>query len=378
VRRTVALLHDVREDANLSMKLYAERVAAAVGGGWMVRHVSPWAGWGNAPGGRGTFSWWLAKSGEYVARYLVYPVAAARRRADVFHIVDHGYGYLLASVPGRRTVVTCHDLMLLKLARGEFGWRGPIPKLPALLLRLSAGFLRLAGRVVAVSRATADDTVRLLGVPRERVEVIYSGVEASFSPPPDRATRRAARARLGLDGRPVLLHVGNNWFYKNVDAVIRTLPLVGNGDAAVLLKVGQGFSVDQQALAARLAVTDRIRELGRLGVDELRAVYWAADVLVFPSLWEGFGWPVLEAMACGTPVVCSDRGALGETAPGAATLVDPDDPKGIADAIMRVLTDSSYRRTQVEAGLDRAREFTWERAGKQLCAVYESVAEDAP
>lgn len=352
------------------MKLYAERVAAAVKSRWEVVHVHPWDG---------PVDWrrprLLAKGLEYLARYVVYPLSCARQcPADIFHVVDHAYGHLVPWLPSRRTVVTCHDLMLLKLARGDFGPFG-VPRVPLALFRFSTRFLHRATRLVADSRATADDLVTHLGIPRNRIAVIHPGVDPVFGPPPDPAARVVARARFGLDHRPALIHVGKNSFYKNLEGVLRALAFLGGPTrrAPLLLKAGEGLTPGQWALARGLGVEGCVREVGILAAEDLRALYWAADALVFPSLWEGFGWPPLEAMACGTPVVCSARGALGEVAGDAAAIVDPDDPAMIAAAVKRILGDPVYRGDLVEAGLAQVHRFTWNGAGDALCEVYEAV-----
>lgn len=370
----ILLLRNVGETRNLSMKLYADRLTHAMDGRCAVESFWPWTPPASSrPGLRVPF-----KTLEYLARYVVYPVSLRHRTADVYHVVDHAYGHLIPPLPMRRTVVTCHDLMLLRLAAGEFGRTFRRCRLAAALLRFSVGFLRRAAVVVTVSQATAGDVVRRLGVSPERVRVIPHGVDPLFQPPPDADSKRRAREQLVPGERPVLLHVGNNWFYKNVEGVMRALALLRTKDARrdpILLKVGKGLSPSQRELARSLGVTDCIRTLGCLSSGELRAVYWGSDVLVFPSWWEGFGWPPLEAMASGTPVVCSNRGALGEVVGEAAAIVRPEDPSDIASAVQRILSDGQFRDTLIRAGHDRSRQFTWERAARQTYEVYEAVAQ---
>jgi glycosyltransferase involved in cell wall biosynthesis len=153
-----------------------------------------------------------------------------------------------------------------------------------------------------------------------------------------------------------------------------TAVLRAGRDDVVLVKVGKRLTREQRELAEKLGVADCVRELGVLSGEELLTVYWASDLLLFPSWWEGFGWPPLEAMASGTAVVCSDRGALGEVVRGAALVVNPEEPESIADGVARVLGDEGLRRSLVESGLRRAGEFTWERAAAQTFRVYEEVA----
>jgi glycosyltransferase involved in cell wall biosynthesis len=149
------------------------------------------------------------------------------------------------------------------------------------------------------------------------------------------------------------------------------------GRTAVLVKAGKPLSPEQSALAASLGVLQHVREVGLLDQENLQAAYWAADALVFPSLWEGFGWPPLEAMASGTPVIASARGALAEVVGDAAEVINPDDPKNIAAAIERVLSDTGLRQDLTARGLERARIFTWERAGRELIEVYREVLNEA-
>lgn len=367
----IALLRDVGE-SNPSMALYADRIARALGSRCAFEDIRPWSP-------RETGRRWrrgASKALGYVARYALYPVSVVGRRADVFHVVDHAYAHLLRCIPSNRGVVTCHDVMLLRLARGDLGRLAPVPRVASLLLRLSLSFLRRAAVVVAVSRSTAADLGTFLDLPPERIRVIHHGVDEIFSEPVDAGIRDRARARFGLNDRPVLLHVGGNWMYKNLEGVLQTLAALPRRDGErdpVLLKAGERLSPAHRRLAASLGVADRVLELGWVDSRDLQWAYRAADVLVFPSWWEGFGWPPLEAMASGTPVVCSNRGGLPEVVGDAGILVDPGDPAAILTAVERVLGDDGFRKDLVAAGLDRARMFTWERAAAETYQVYRDV-----
>lgn len=364
------MLRNVGEERNLSMKLYADRLTQGLDNRCVVKSVVPWRPPGLASGHR-----LGAKALDYVARYGVYPSSLFGRRGDVFHVVDQAYAHLLCSLPARRTVVTCHDMMLVKLARGDFGHIKATPGVASRLLSFSLRFLNRAAMIIADSRATAGDLEKHLGISQERIRVVHLGVDPAFRPPLDSSERQAARAHWKVEGRRTLLHVGNNWFYKNLEGVLKATAVLRAGrDDVVLVKVGKRLTREQRALAEELGVADCVRELGVLSNEELLTVYWASDVLLFPSWWEGFGWPPLEAMASGTAVVCSDRGALGEVVRGAALVVNPEEPESIADGVARVLRDESLRRSLVESGLRRAGEFTWERAAAQTFRVYEEVA----
>jgi glycosyltransferase involved in cell wall biosynthesis len=370
----VLMLRNVGEERNLSMKLYADRLTEGLNNRCAIENVVPWQppSISNRPRLGVT-----AKALDYVARYGIYPPSLLGRRGDIFHVVDHAYAHLLCCLPASRTVVTCHDLMLLKMARDNFGPSYAVPPVASRLLSFSLRFLKRAALVIADSQATANDLVKYLKMPQRQIRVVHLGIDPVFGPPSGVDERLAARSRWGLDGQRVLLHVGNNWFYKNLEGIIKTLAVLQDTSrerCPVLLKVGKGLTLEQRKLARELGVEGRIRELGVLNNEELQTVYWAADVLVFPSWWEGFGWPPLEAMASGTPVVCSDRGSLAEVAGDAALIVNPEEPEVIADAVTKVLDDETRRRSLIQKGLQRAQQFTWERAAEQTFQVYREVA----
>ncbi|MDT5062881.1 MAG: hypothetical protein QOH63_3340 [Acidobacteriota bacterium] len=370
----VLMLRNVGEERNLSMKLYADRLTQGLNNRCMVESVVPWRPPSFSDKSRLSVS---AKALDYVARYGIYPPSLLRRRSDIFHVVDQAYAHLLCCLPASRTVVTCHDLMLLKSVRGDFGPSYVPPPVASRLLSFSLGFLKRAAMVIADSKATADDLVKHLNIPQEQIRVVHLGIDPMFAPPSSADERQVARARWGFDGQRTLLHVGNNWFYKNLEGVIKALAVLQEQSvesSPILIKVGKRLTVEQRKLARGLGVASRIRELGVLNNEELQTVYWAADMLVFPSWWEGFGWPPLEAMASGTPVICSDRGSLGEVAGNAAMIVNPEEPEEIADAIARVLGDENLRRSLILTGMQRAKQFTWERAAEQTFQVYREVA----
>jgi glycosyltransferase involved in cell wall biosynthesis len=368
------MLRNVSEERNLSMKLYADRLSRGLDKRCTVESMLPW----RPPSLSKSQPGLTAKALDYLARYGVYPPSLIRRRSDIFHVVDHAYAHLLCCLPAKRTVVTCHDLMLLKLAAGDFGPAHSAPPVALNLLRFSLSFLKRAGMVIADSQATADDLVKYLKISREKIRVVYLGIDPVFVPPPGPNDRTAARSLWGVDGRRVLLHVGNNWFYKNLEGVIKALALLSNdsdgAEGPLLIKVGKGLTAEQRGLARSLRVEGRIRELGLLTNEQLLSIYWASDVLVFPSLWEGFGWPPLEAMASGTPVVCSDRGSLAEVAGDAALIVRPEEPEAIADAASRIFNDEALRQTLTLKGFQHAKQFTWERAADETFQVYREVA----
>jgi glycosyltransferase involved in cell wall biosynthesis len=267
--------------------------------------------------------------------------------------------------------------MLHKLARGEFGETVKPPVVATRLMDFSLKFLKRAAVVIADSQATADDLVNFVKIPRELIRVVHCGVDPLFTAAPDLHARRAARSKFGLADRPVILHVGNNWFYKNLEGLIRALALlqsVPHEKRPILLKVGKKLTPAQRELARFLGVAEQILEVGLLSGEDLQAAYWGADALVFPSLWEGFGWPPLEAMASGTAVVSSNRGSLGEVVGDAAFIIDPDDAESIADGIQTVLENESLRKSLVEKGYERVKQFAWDASSAKVFQIYKEVS----
>jgi glycosyltransferase involved in cell wall biosynthesis len=265
-----------------------------------------------------------------------YPVALSRVRADVLHCTTY-YGPLRPRTP---SVVTVHDLAVLRHP-GAFGrWtRLYVP-------RVVPHVVRAARRVIAVSEFTAGEIERLLRVPRERIRVIANGVEAEFTPDGPRAEGDYVLAVGTLEPRKNLAHTIEA--AKRLGVELRIAGERGWGD------------VDLRGANATW--------VGRVDDAELARLYRGARCLVYPSLYEGFGIPILEAMACGTPVVTSRGGATEEIAGGAAVLVDPEDPADIAAGIERAGPELRER------GLERARGFTWDETARQTQRVYEEVA----
>jgi glycosyltransferase involved in cell wall biosynthesis len=294
------------------------------------------------------------------------PRALLRMRARVFHSPHHS---LPVPRAGARRVVTVHDVTFRLLP-----WRYP-PARRLYMRAVTALSARRADAVIVPSRATARDLVRLYRVRPERVAVIPEAPPPSMRVVEDGGVLVAARARLRLPARFVL-SVGTLEPGKNRDALLRALSLLrARGLPHALVVVGQrGWGGETlAALAHRLGVDDAVVFTGYLPDADLPLVYNLAEAFVFPSWREGFGLPPLEALACGTPVVASDRPALPEVLGDAALYAPPDRPDAIADALERVLTDDRLREGLRSRGLRRAATYSWQRAARETLAVYRSV-----
>ena len=316
----------------------------------------------------------LPRGEPYVTRYGRFPavVLARRRRRGVVHLTDHSHAHLCAVAGAGRTVVTCHDLMLLWSREGRTGdFHGP--RRATMRFDFSTAFLRRAARVVCTTEFVRSDLIAMKGVDPARTEVVPMGVGDGFRPLAP-ADRERLRADLGLHG-PVVLQVSSGAPYKNDAAVLRTA--AGLGDDVTLLRAGPPLAPEHEALARTLGLGRRLIRAGVHTDVRLAELYGVADVLLFPSHAEGFGWPPVEAMACGTPVVSSDLPALREVADGAALHAGPDDVAGLTAAVSAVLGDPARAAEMRDRGVRRARAFTWARTVSGYERVYESVAEAA-
>ena len=366
----LVLFRDFAEDRRFSMERYADRLAAALApelpADWQLEAYRP-----HLPKALGAAP--LGALGRLrLARYLAYPWQARGRHAALNHIAEQGYAHLAYLLPPARTVVTVHDLMPL------LRWRGEIPPLEAprrpWLSELSVRALPRVARLIANSEQTKRDLVRALGCDPARIAVVYLGIDERYRPS-EPETRRDARAELGLPPEPApLVLVTGEAFYKNLASSLRvarrlqelcSVPpwLVHLGEASAEWQEG----VRQNGLAARVI------ELAGLADAAMPSLYGAVDCLLFPSWYEGFGLPPLEAMACGTPVVCSNRGALPEAVGNAAALAAPDDVEGLARLVQAALEDRALRRERTALGLRQAARFTWAAAARGTLKVYREV-----
>jgi glycosyltransferase involved in cell wall biosynthesis len=364
----VTLLHNYRDEQQPSMRLYAERLGAALSRrGISLTRVRPPTIVSDA--WRRRSSLW-AKLDDYTGRFAVYPRLVRNLDADIVHIVDHGQGYLLDELDPRRTVVTCHDVILLALTAGRIG-AAKIPRVALQLFRLSMEFVKRAALVVADSRQTKNDLVSFVGIDPARITVIHPGLNQTFAQDPERG--RALRRQLGLGDGPLILQIGGA-FYKNVPGALRVLGrLRRDGIDARLVRIGRAIEGDDRLLAEKLDVLPRVVELGGIPDEMMPALYNAADLLLFPSHYEGFGWPPLEAMASGTPVVSSRAGSLEEIVADAALTADPEDVDALAWHTGTVLTDGEVRARLVARGLARAALFSWDRTAAEMIGEYRAL-----
>jgi alpha-1,3-rhamnosyl/mannosyltransferase len=311
----------------------------------------------------------VSARGYSLEEHFAVPLAAVRHGVTTLHVPHYVVPVLY---PGK-VVVTIHDIIHVLfpqfLRRGGFAY--------ARLFIARA--VRRARRIVTPSATTAHDLQRLFGTGAEKLLVIPHGVDAEFLLPAGRADE-AVLERLGVSP-PYLLHVGNHKPHKNAEGLLKAYQILvhdGRGETPPLVLVG-GFTPDGPLArrAAAMGLGGRVRCLGHVERRELAALFRGAVLFLYPTLYEGFGLPVLEAMACGVPVVAGDIPAVREVAQDAVERVNPRDVVELASAVRRLLDQTEHRHELAERGRARAREFSWQRAADATLSVYRSVAAEA-
>ncbi len=293
------------------------------------------------------------------------------RGAALLH-VPHFNIPLRARLP---LVVTIHDLIYLLIPQAA---RHPGVRWYARTMLQAA--TRRATRIIAVSERTREDLIRVLRVSPERITVIYQGVGVEFVPARQSQAVHALRRRLGWT-EPIILWVSSLKPHKNPGTAIRAFARARQQHRLPHHLVMIGREDPHEPAARQLIRQHRLETvvhlIGAVNAAELPAWYNAADLLLHPSYYEGFGLPPVEAMACGTPVICSDRGALPEVVGDGARLVPPDEIDAWASAIYDTVTNVEATARQVARGRLRAARFTWTKTAQHTLAVYQEVIHDA-
>lgn len=316
----------------------------------------------------------LGKWAAYVDKYLLAPFALRRlgRDADLVHVCDHSNSMYLKLFGGKASVLTCHDLLAVFAAQGRFAGL-QVGGTGRLLQRWIADGILGAQHVLCVSLKTAADVRTLAGKSKRPVPpltVVHHPLNWNYHPvPPSTADAILGRLRL-KPGTPFVLHVGSNSWYKNRPAAVAIFAALRETAPfrnAYLLLAGKPWDAELQAAVDASGCRDAIVNAGEVSNDELRALYSAAALFLFPSREEGFGWPILEAQACGCLVSTTDRGPMTEVAGTAAILIDPADPVQAARTIAAQQPRYDALR---EAGIANAATFTVERSMQGLMALY--------
>ena len=284
---------------------------------------------------------------------------------DIFHATEH----LLPPLRATRTVFTFHDAIYALFPKYH------LPKNRLFLGWMMPRFLRRADAIIAVSECSKRDAIRLYHVAPEKVKVIYEGINPEMKPVHDRNRRAEIRARYAKH-QPYLLFVSTIEPRKNISALIDAHKILrAQGFTQRLVIAGRKGWLYQSTFEhiKQVGMESEIDFLDHVPDADLPVLYSACDAFVFPSLYEGFGLPPLEAMACGAPVICSNTSSLPEVVGDAALQVNPCDVNEIAKAVMRVLNDTTLRDELRAKSLARAAQFSWERTAHETVQVYRSL-----
>ena len=309
------------------------------------------------------------RAGNYsVSEQLLVPLDLSRTGAELFH-APH---YVLPPLTPCRAIVTIHDCIHLRFPQY-------LPNRFALTCARAQIWyaIRRAKRVLTVSESSKQDILRFFDVRDDKISVIHNAIDEHFRIEPPEEDMVRARERYQLPDRFVM-YAGNVLPHKNLERLIDAFTLVrgaGHDDLGLLVT---GSEVSKYATLRRAVhrhhLHKHVRFLGYLPASTLAVLYRLADVFVFPSLYEGFGLPPLEALASGTPVVASNVSSLPEVLGDAAILIDPHDPPAIANGITRALDDRTLREQLRRKGLARARTFSWEQSVAKVRQIYGEVA----
>jgi glycosyltransferase involved in cell wall biosynthesis len=316
---------------------------------------------------------------RFLNRFWDYPRLARQIRSefDLFHVVDHSYGQLVLELPPERTIITCHDLDTFQcLLNPEQDRRSFLFR--KMMERTLLGF-RQAARVTCDSVATRDELLAHNLIEPERAVVIPNGVHPSCSPDADPAVDQEATCLLGepAAGDVQLLHVGSTIPRKRIDVLLRVFAVVRQEfPLARLIRVGGSFTPAQERLAHQLDLTRSIVVLPTVERDLLAAIYRRAAVVLLPSEREGFGLPVVEALACGVPVVASDLAVLREVGGDAALYCPIDDIASWAETVVQLLLERQLPQKKSErsaAGVAHASRFSWADYANKMVGVYREL-----
>jgi glycosyltransferase involved in cell wall biosynthesis len=297
-----------------------------------------------------------------------------RARPEVVHICDHSNAVYVGRCRRFPVLVTCHDLLAVRGALGE-DTDCPASFFGRILQWWILSGLRKADAVACISEATADDAERLIGhgIDRPHISVVRMGLNYPYKRISNELANNRLRAVPGFDADvPFALHVGSNLRRKNRDAVIRIFAKCKDKWNGRLFFAGDLLTDELLALAQRLGVADRIVQLHNPECEILEALYNCATALIYPSRFEGFGWPIIEAQACGCPVICSNAGPLPEAAGDAGFLHRVEDEDGFAADLLR-LTNPSKREIWSEGSVQHAAKFSTDKMIGQYIDIYRGL-----
>lgn len=300
----------------------------------------------------------------FAKKHFFYPLLARKYYGDINHILDHSYGHLAQFIPKEKTITTCHDLIPFidkkvtsNIGRNLFKW-------------YISGMLR-SKKIITVSENTKKDILSRYNYPKENIVVVPNGVSEKFKKISDKKKEKK-KEEWGFKNKRIILSIGIAE-YKNINGTIEAFNEISKKEKeSHLIKVGK-FTFEQEKKIVNYNLKNKVSVYEFLDEKKLVELYSIADLLIFPSFYEGFGLPVIEAMASGCPVVTSTRGSLPEISNKCALLANPYNQKELNQASFRAYTDDSLRKEMIKKGIKRAKNFSWKKTAKSTISVYESI-----
>ena len=375
VKAMVLLIGNYPPDRQESMQRFAMMMLAGLtAAGVPAELIQPQAFFGRFRSAGPFITKWLA----YIDKFILFPLQLRRKLKEapaLVHICDHSNAMYARRVRDVPVVISCHDLLAV---RGALGEPTDCPASPTgkLLQRWIVSGLESATVVSCVSQATLADAKRLVARPngKPRLELIALGLNYPYRQiPPSEALSRLKEFPVLAQGTPFVLNVGSNLDRKNRQGVLRIFARCQEQWNGLLVFAGEPLSDPLRSRARQLGVLDRIVEVPHATSELLEALYNCATVLLFPSTFEGFGWPIAEAHACGCPVLCVDREPMTEVAGDAALTHALEDEEGFAKDILR-LTNPAERETWSVRALENAQRFTASAMIEKFRELYRSLA----
>jgi glycosyltransferase involved in cell wall biosynthesis len=369
----VLLIGNYSLDRQQSMQRFATMMLSGVtAAGINAELIAPPPVLGKFRDGRGFISKWLG----YIDKYFLFPIrlrAKLNQRPSVVHICDHSNAVYTGQLRGVPTVITCHDLIAVRDALGE-QTDCPMSFTGKLLQRWILRGLARANIIACVSNATRADVVRIVGTNSREIEVVSLG----YNYPYKKLTETEATARLrqvpDLDlSQPFVINVSSNFPRKNRPGVLRIFAQCKDRWNGRLVLVGEPLNQQLNEIAETLGITDRITHIDNASGEILEALYNRAVAMIYPSTFEGFGWPIIEAQACGCPVICSNSGPMPEAAGDAGLFHNVDDETGFAADLLRLI-DPVEREKWSEKSLRNAARFSTDKMIAGYTDIYRRLA----
>ena len=368
--KTVRLLRDFKEDNRISMDVYADFLAKGINRHFSdefeVSEYTP-----NVPK---NFRFISNKNLKMrLLRYASYPSQIKSFNQNIFHIIEHGYAHLLNRENIKdRAIVTVHDLIPMMQWKGRIqGMESGIKPVGSIY---SLNRLENAKRIIAISENTKKDLIELLGLNPNKIEVIYYGIGEEFQVNKTES-KEELRHRLGLPGKNTkLILITGQELYKNHTTCLQTMKIIEEmyDEPVRMVRLGKDYP-EWVNFEKENNLQNRVLGIDKLGLTEMVDLYNSVDVLLFPSFYEGFGRPPMEAMACGLPVVCSNAASLPEVVGEAALMNDPEDALGLSEKILAVLNNEDIRNKLIQKGFKNIKRFSWRDNIEKTIVLYKKI-----